>query len=85
MPAVSPSRPVSEGDEFARRHLGPAPQDIERMLESMGVPSLDALIDEVVPQNIRTKTSLGVGPARSEAEALETLRGMPAPAPCART
>ncbi len=71
MPAAIPPT-----DDFAHRHLGPSPHDIERMLESMGVSSLDALIDEVVPRLIRTKTPLGVGPARSELDALETLRSM---------
>src|SRR6185436_779897 len=63
-------------DDFAHRHLGPSPHDIERMLQTMGVASLDALIAEVVPSQIRTKSSLGVGPARSERDALEELREM---------
>ena len=63
-------------DDFAHRHLGPSAHDIERMLQIMGVASLDALIAEVVPSAIRTKSSLGVGPARSERDALEELRAM---------
>jgi len=63
-------------DDFAHRHLGPSPHDIERMLQTMGVASLDALIAEVVPSQIRTKSSLGVGPARSERDALEELRAL---------
>ena len=52
-------------DDFAHRHLGPSPHDIERMLQTMGVASLDALIAEVVPSQIRTKSSLGVGSSPS--------------------
>jgi glycine dehydrogenase len=45
---------------FARRHIGPSPEDQTRMLASIGVPSLDALIDEVVPSRIRLRAPLDV-------------------------
>ena len=45
---------------FARRHIGPSPEDQGRMLASIGVASLDALIDEVVPSRIRLRTPLDV-------------------------
>ena len=45
---------------FARRHIGPSPEDQARMLASIGVPSLDALIDEVVPSRIRLRAPLDV-------------------------
>jgi glycine dehydrogenase len=40
-------------DHFVHRHLGPREQDIARMVTALGVASLDALIDETVPQGIR--------------------------------
>src|SRR6202166_2396219 len=43
-------RPV---DTFVRRHLGPQEAEIEAMLDVLGVPSLDALVDETVPASIR--------------------------------
>ena len=63
-------------DTFARRHLGPSGLDLERMLEVLGVPSLDALIDETVPPNIRLAKPLQLDPPRSESQALADLRAM---------
>ena len=44
------------------------------MLEVLGYKSLDALIDDVVPANIRTAKPLRIAPALGEGEALEELR-----------
>jgi glycine dehydrogenase len=63
-------------DTFARRHLGPSGMELERMLEVLGVPSLDALIDETVPPNIRLAQPLRLDPPRSESQALAELRGI---------
>ncbi|MHB1328217.1 MAG: aminomethyl-transferring glycine dehydrogenase [Gemmatimonadales bacterium] len=58
---------------FVDRHLGPRPADAEAMLQSLGYPSLDALIDAVVPADIRTKSPLNIPAAVSETEALAEL------------
>ena len=43
--------------DFAnRRHIGPSPAEMEQMLAAVGVDSLDALIDETVPQSRRQRT-----------------------------
>lgn len=63
-------------DTFPRRHLGPSPFDIERMVEVLGVESLDALIDEAVPPQIRLKEPLRLEPPRSESEVLAELRSL---------
>ena len=34
---------------FRHRHLGPSSDDIQRMLQVVGAPTLDALIDEAIP------------------------------------
>ncbi len=65
-------------DTFARRHLGPSGLDLERMLEVLGVPSLDALIDETVPANIRLAKPLQLDSPRSESQALADLRAIAA-------
>ena len=36
-------------DDFARRHLGPRAADVQTMLKQIGVDSLDALIEQTVP------------------------------------
>ena len=62
-------------DDFVRRHIGPDAAEIAAMLRVVDAPSLDALIDETVPESIRLRTPLAIAPARSEREALETMRG----------
>jgi glycine dehydrogenase len=63
-------------DTFARRHLGPGPLDVARMLEVLGVDSLDELIAETVPANIRLARPLELDPPRSESEVLADLRSL---------
>lgn len=61
--------------DFAnRRHIGPSPAEMEAMLETVGYPSLDALIDDTVPASIRQKTPLSWGAPMTEREALDKLR-----------
>ena len=47
-----PSRP---SDTFARRHLGPRSSQIDEMLKTIGLDSLEALADVTVPASIRRK------------------------------
>jgi glycine dehydrogenase len=48
-----------ESYDFAnRRHIGPSPEEIAEMLRVVGVSSLDALIDETVPKDIRLGKAL---------------------------
>jgi glycine dehydrogenase len=61
---------------FADRHLGPRPDDIERMLGVLGVTTLDELIDQAVPKTIRSDRPLQLPDARSEPEVLATLRAL---------
>jgi len=58
---------------FARRHIGPDAVELARMLETVGVDSLDQLIDEAVPAGIRTPAPLELPPAITEPEALAAL------------
>ncbi|MGP0090929.1 MAG: aminomethyl-transferring glycine dehydrogenase [Xanthobacteraceae bacterium] len=60
--------------DFARRHIGPSPDDVDKMLATVGAPSLDALIDETLPRAIRQQARLALGPPLTEAEALSKLR-----------
>ncbi|MFE3837216.1 aminomethyl-transferring glycine dehydrogenase [Pseudogemmobacter sonorensis] len=49
--------------DFAnRRHIGPSQAEMAGMLEVVGVPSLEALIDETVPAAIRQAVPLGWAP-----------------------
>ena len=61
--------------DFAnRRHIGPSPAEIAEMLRAVGAPSLEALIDETVPADIRQAAPLDWGPALSEQGVLHRLR-----------
>jgi len=42
-------------NSFQSRHIGPAADAREDMLRAIGVPSLDALIDQTIPPGILIK------------------------------
>ncbi|MGV3518976.1 MAG: glycine dehydrogenase (aminomethyl-transferring), partial [Luteitalea sp.] len=65
-------------DAFAHRHIGPRPDDRDRMLHALGVPTLDALIDQVVPPHIRRTAPLVQPAAETEAAFLTRLRTLEA-------
>ena len=65
-------------DAFALRHIGPRPEDRDRMLHALGVPSLDALIDQVVPAHIRRTEPLVEPAAETEQAFLARLRTLEA-------
>ena len=61
--------------DFAnRRHIGPSPSEMAMMLATLGLPGLDALIEETVPAAIRRKEPLDFGPPLSERDALHRMR-----------
>ncbi|MBD6614470.1 aminomethyl-transferring glycine dehydrogenase [Komarekiella sp. 'clone 1'] len=60
--------------DFTQRHIGPNSNDIQRMLEVLGFSSLDALIDQTVPQAIRLNKPLQLPEAQSEYAALAKLK-----------
>src|SRR5215472_3518878 len=59
---------------FAERHIGPRCAERRAMLDVVGVPSLDALIDEAIPPNIRLTTALDLPDGVSEHRYLRDLR-----------
>lgn len=60
--------------DFAnRRHIGPSPAEMEEMLDTIGVSSLDALIDQTVPMAIRQLEPLNWAPM-TEHEVLGQIR-----------
>ena len=65
-------------DTFAPRHIGPRGDDREAMLRAVGAPSLDALMDEVVPAAIRLEAPLSLDPAESESTYLARLESIAA-------
>ncbi len=72
----APSFDVMHPNHFAYRHIGPRKEDVAEMVEYLGYKSLDALIDAVVPEEIRLRRPLDLPPGRGEREVLQALRGM---------
>jgi len=66
-------RTLDATDWFAPRHIGPSPDERDRMLQTVGVSSLDALIDEAIPRSIRITTPLNLPPPESEHQYLRRL------------
>jgi glycine dehydrogenase len=63
-------------DRFVDRHLGPRTAELQTMLETLGYGSLDDLIDQAIPANIRLQRPLQLGAGRSEYELLQDLRAI---------
>jgi glycine dehydrogenase len=64
---------LDANDWFARRHIGPSPDDRDRMLAAVGAASLDALTDEAIPASIRLARPLNLPAAESEYAYLRRL------------
>lgn len=63
-------------DRFLDRHIGPRDLEIQQMLQTLGLSSLDALIDHAVPAGIRIKRPLKLGESRGEYELLADLKAI---------
>ncbi|HCS71955.1 MAG TPA: glycine dehydrogenase (aminomethyl-transferring), partial [Rhodospirillaceae bacterium] len=63
------------GDSFADRHIGPRPGEIDDMLKTLGLATLDDLTVKTVPPSI-LKPGGYEAPPMSEAQALARLRAM---------
>jgi len=59
---------------FSSRHIGLNAHDVTTMLATLGTKSLDVLMEEVVPANIRRDGEMQIGAALSEAEVLAEMR-----------
>ena len=60
-------------DSFALRHIGPDESELKDMLSTVGVDSLDQLIYETIPDDIRLKSTLDLPSALSENEYAEHI------------
>lgn len=60
-------------DAFVGRHNGPREEDIQHMLDVIGVSNLDQLIFETIPDDIRIKEPLALAPAMSEYDYLKHI------------
>ncbi len=65
---------LDQRDDFISRHIGPQAEDVEKMLEAIGVTSLEELADKTVPESIRIRKPLKLDESCSEKEALDSLQ-----------
>lgn len=61
-------------DAFALRHIGPRENDLQHMFKTIGVESMDQLIYETLPDDIRLKAPLNLEPAMTEYEYLNHIQ-----------
>ncbi|HSI84149.1 MAG TPA: aminomethyl-transferring glycine dehydrogenase [Candidatus Methylacidiphilales bacterium] len=71
-----PTDPLAPLDSFLRRHLGSGRPDIESMLSTLGVASLEELADSTVPDKIRLHRPLELPAPRGETKAIADLRAL---------
>ena len=65
--------PLEHPANFHLRHIGPSPQEQAEMAREIGAATLDDLIDQTVPSQIRLTDPLALPPALTEQEALDRL------------
>ena len=59
---------------FARRHIGPSPADVKDMLKVIGAASIEDLLAQTLPQDIRQSWPLDLDPPLTELQALTRAR-----------
>ena len=61
-------------EDFKDRHIAPNTEDTNAMLDTLGLGSVDELIEQTVPQSIRLKQPLNLPKAKSEKDYLSSLK-----------
>ena len=61
-------------NSFIYRHLGPREDEVPAMLNTIGVDSIEQLIFETIPDNIKLKEDMKLSPAMSEQEFTEHIQ-----------
>ncbi|MGA7722592.1 MAG: aminomethyl-transferring glycine dehydrogenase [Ignavibacteriaceae bacterium] len=67
-------RNFNHPDNFVNRHIGPNKNEIDDMLRTVGVNTIDQLIKDTIPEDIRLKESLVLNEPLSEYEFLSKLK-----------
>ncbi len=55
-------------NSFAYRHIGPKAVDVDQMLSTIGLDSIDTLIEQTIPKAIRAEKELDLSESMTEAE-----------------
>lgn len=70
----SPLTELEDHAEFVRRHIGPDDTQVSHMLNTLGIDSLDALIESTLPPAIQMTEPLALAESKSEFATLGKLR-----------
>ena len=61
-------------DKFINRHIGPNPEEIKEMLNAIGIDSVDSLINETIPEQIKLNKELKLEEPVTEYRFIENLK-----------
>ena len=61
-------------EKFAHRHIGPNPIELNIILKTIGVESVEELLNQTIPDNIRLKKDLNIPEGISEMEFLKEIK-----------
>lgn len=67
---------LEQTQDFIRRHIGPNAEQTQAMLNDIGAESVDALIDEIVPSDIRLANLPAIEESKTEVQALADLKAV---------
>ena len=69
-------------ENFSNRHIGPNSSELEIILKTIGVESVEELLNQTIPDNIRLKKDLDIPEGISEMEFLNEIKFDPTYAFC---
>ena len=61
-------------ENFTRRHIGPNSSELNKILSTIGVTSVEQLLDQTIPEKIRLKNDLNIPEGISEMEFLKEIK-----------
>ncbi len=67
---------LEQTQDFIRRHIGPDEAQTQAMLNDIGAESVDALINEIVPSDIRLADLPNIEDSKTEVKALTDLKAV---------
>lgn len=67
---------LEQTQDFIRRHIGPNAEQTQAMLNDIGAESVDALINEIVPSDIRLANLPAIEESKTEVKALADLKAV---------
>ncbi|WP_375431908.1 aminomethyl-transferring glycine dehydrogenase [uncultured Friedmanniella sp.] len=73
-----PTPPTVPPSPFVGRHIGPQPDERDKMLAALGLTTMDELVQQAMPDRIRMTAPLDLPPALTESETLNVLRDLAA-------